>query len=521
MTGKNPFGIGRRKPQAEPAAQGDATDPMMRGQSPPKEPDELKSALLSTTAGRVENLEGGKTVWIAGNLSATTLDAIKSQIADVETAMLSIEEYTEIDGNFAVVMPQLLPLGEFLSGHALRPGEAFQVAVDLASGIAALQNAGLAPASLSPDRLFCEHVMLGIKKNLQSFRVKFAAFHELVPFGEIQETAVLREALETGRFLLDAKFSAPWHEAAAVHLRETLEKLIECKNGLTAGIALQYLLESLRAPAAVLSTDTGLVRTGNEDCGVLSLTQAIKPLASSVVAFVADGMGGHAAGEIASRIAASAVEGTLADWRKTAAHGDAQLFGHIERTFRRANEEIVHETALNPSRSGMGTTLTGLLLLSPSPAPAATAKAATGFEAARVWIANLGDSRTCIACADGLVRVSRDHSEVQRMVDAGEIDEDEAFSHPLKNIISKCLGGGSAIFADSPDVCAMHAGPGDLFIIASDGLTDMLRDAEIYGILASSFATGASLEIAAANLIEAANGAGGKDNITVALVYFP
>ena len=527
MKGKNPFKFGKRKSESggEPpqlGAENDATDPMMR--TPTSEPEDNPEirVLLSTTAGRVESRgeNGGRTVWIAGNMDENALEAVKSELADVRTEAISVEEYTEIDGKFAVAMPPLTPLREFLETHSLRPAEAFQLAIDLIAAIAALREAGLAPASLGAEGLFCRACAYGVGGGLPSFRVKLAAFHEFVIADDADESALVNGALELGISLLGSDFAAPWHKSAAKRARKLLDDLKDSGDAETAERALQRILEGLSQPQAALASDVGRVRSGNEDSGIVQVTIAARPLANSVVAFVADGMGGHAAGEIASRIASSAAEQTLADWRKSAALGDEQVFGHIARAYRRANEEITYETALNPSRVGMGTTLTGLLALSPSPAPAPGAKIAVQFEAARVWAANLGDSRTSAACGNRLTRLSRDHSEVQRMLDAGEIGEDEAFAHPLKNIISKCLGG-AQFGGEEPDVCALPAGPGDLFVIASDGLSDMLRDEEIYGILAGSFGGGGSLETAAGALIDAANEAGGKDNITVALVYFP
>lgn len=523
MKGKNPLGFGKRKAGDDAAgarAVEDATDPMMRAPGGGDAPSSEGEILLSTTAGRVER-RGGRTFWIAGNLPGEKISSLEEKLAGISAAALPVEEYTSIGGAFAVAMPNLTPLGDCLRERTPRPAEAFQAAVDLLALVAELGDAGLAPASIKVDSLFCTAENLGATGALDSFRIKYAAFHELVKIENPDGAhSLVKDALEVASAMLDSGCGAPWQNEAAARISGLFRTLAEAGAGINAKIALQFLMDNLGVPFAAFATDVGKMRTGNEDCGVVSLSNAARPLSCSLIAFVADGMGGHAAGEIASRIASSAVLETLTDWRKSAAHGDAQVFGHLERTFRRANEEIAHETALNPSRRGMGTTLTGILASSPHPAPTPAAKSVRGFEAARVWGANLGDSRTYLACDGGMVRLSRDHSEVQRMLDAGEIGEHEAFAHPMKNIITKCLGGAGA-FADSPDMYAMFAGPGDLFLLASDGLSDMLRDAEIYGILASSFDAGASLEIAAANLIGAANDAGGKDNITVALVYFP
>jgi protein phosphatase len=132
---------------------------------------------------------------------------------------------------------------------------------------------------------------------------------------------------------------------------------------------------------------------------------------------------------------------------------------------------------------------------------------------------NVGDSRVYLYSCGRLLRLTRDHSLVQELVDSGEITAEEAFDHPRKNVISRCLGGGS--IGSEPDVASYDPGPGELLLIASDGLGDMLRDHEIEALVREQVAAAGPAGLAQA-LVDAANAAGGKDNVTVvAAVWAP
>lgn len=230
-------------------------------------------------------------------------------------------------------------------------------------------------------------------------------------------------------------------------------------------------------------TDVGRVRSSNED----SLFANIE----SGVFIVADGMGGHAAGEIASAIAAQTIGASARAARESL---DA-LGDQLVAAFLAAGDEISRRVEADPTVSGMGTTCTVLMLQ----------------EEGSFLIGHIGDSRAYLWRNDVFRRVTRDHSWVQEQVDRGLIKPEQAMGHPLSNLITRALG------TDPIPTPDLYPGPlqaGDTFLLASDGLTDLIADQQIAEILASTD----SCEAAAETLVAAANRSGGKDNITVLLV---
>ncbi len=250
------------------------------------------------------------------------------------------------------------------------------------------------------------------------------------------------------------------------------------------------------AVAAV--TDLGKKRSGNEDAFGIS--------AEHGVYIVCDGMGGAAAGEVASSIAVDEVLRLL-----TARTVDetAPLHAWIEETVRAANQAILFRAQGDPKLAGMGTTLVGLVT-----------------EASRVIVFNVGDSR-CYRMrgvssgpneADQskpeqarLQQISLDHSLVQEQVRQGRMTDAEAAHSPFRSVITRALGTQSEV---EPDLFELEAEPGDIFMLCSDGLTNELADPAIESLLTADL----PLEGLCASLIEAANQAGGRDNITCVLV---
>jgi protein phosphatase len=228
------------------------------------------------------------------------------------------------------------------------------------------------------------------------------------------------------------------------------------------------------ASSAGLS-DPGLTRTGNEDAVLIE-----PPLYA-----VADGMGGHRAGEIASREALSAL---LANAPREA---DPQA---LARAVRAANRAVIDSAAKSRTRTGMGTTLTAAMV-----------------DGTRVLVAHVGDSRAYLLHDGVLTRITEDHSMVADLVRAGTITEEDARFHPQRSVITRALGSDRDMAADLFDVTASA---GDRLLLATDGLTGMIPDDYIAEILSQE----RDPAEAAAKLVEAANRAGGYDNITVALV---
>jgi len=222
-------------------------------------------------------------------------------------------------------------------------------------------------------------------------------------------------------------------------------------------------------------TDVGRVRTHNEDAVLLE-----PPLFA-----VADGLGGHEAGEVASSVALGALV------EAAPRRPDAKALG---RAVRAANRAVISAAREGLGRNGMGTTVTAALV-----------------EGTRIAIAHVGDSRAYLLHGDGLERLTEDHSLVADMIRSGTITEEQSRTHPNRSVITRALGTDPNMY---PDTFEVEAGIGDRLLLCSDGLTGMLPDARIEEILDSY----RDPEMAVRMLVDAANEAGGHDNISVAVV---
>ena len=230
-------------------------------------------------------------------------------------------------------------------------------------------------------------------------------------------------------------------------------------------------------------SDVGQVRADNEDSAYSN--------PESGVFVVADGMGGHAAGEVASAIASR----TIGDSACRECGSLEALSDQLVEAFLAAGREIERQAEADPAQSGMGTTATVLRLR----------------REGSFVIAHIGDSRAYRMRNGRLERVTRDHSWVQEQVDRGLISPEEAVGHPQSNIITRALGTDPS---PTPDLYQGELRAGDLFLLATDGLTDMVSEERIAELLDSD----EPLDARADDLVRAANQAGGVDNVTVLLV---
>lgn len=229
-------------------------------------------------------------------------------------------------------------------------------------------------------------------------------------------------------------------------------------------------------------SDRGLKRSNNEDAFVVRPDMGL--------CLVADGMGGAAAGEIASGIF---VETTLEIFSKFEGQSEQETLEIVQKAFGWANERILNHVKENPQHQGMG----------------CTAELAV-FSDESFVIGHMGDSRTYRFRAGALKQLTRDHSVVQDQVDKGLINPAEAKNHPMRNVILRAVGINESL---SLDLVRGKTLSGDLFLLCSDGLTDMIDDALIQDVLSSTMALPQKVE----KLIDLANSAGGHDNITVVL----
>jgi protein phosphatase len=248
----------------------------------------------------------------------------------------------------------------------------------------------------------------------------------------------------------------------------------------------------LRARSVGLS-DVGVIRSHNEDCFEIDPEHQ--------VFVVADGMGGHSHGEIASRIAVDAIREFVSKTADTDATLPFEMDPALSRqgnriraAIRLAHDRVLRAIRQDASLHGMGTTVVGLLL-----------------DGDAISVAHVGDSRAYRLRNGRLELLTQDHTWVNEQVVAGFLSEEQARAHPLKNVVTRALGGDAEIDIDVKEHTVQ---PGDLFLLCSDGLTTMLTDDEI---LARLQAPG-RLEEICSRLVRDANSRGGYDNVSVVLV---
>jgi serine/threonine protein phosphatase PrpC len=228
-------------------------------------------------------------------------------------------------------------------------------------------------------------------------------------------------------------------------------------------------------------TDKGLVRANNEDSYLAREEGRLFA--------VCDGLGGHAAGEIASRIAIDTLNEKVHD----GADGSSRI---LSEAVEEANRKILRDQQQNPQNLGMGTTLSALWL----PVP----------DQSKAWVAHIGDSRIYQLREGELAQLTEDHSPVYRLFKEGTLSKDQIRMHPQKNLIERSLGLTTAVQCD---IFAVETKPRDRYLLCTDGLSDSLSDAEIGEVLQSE-----EWAEVAPRLIRGALERGGFDNITVVIV---
>jgi serine/threonine protein phosphatase PrpC len=217
---------------------------------------------------------------------------------------------------------------------------------------------------------------------------------------------------------------------------------------------------------------------------------------------VADGMGGHAAGEIASRIAVDSISEFILHTKEDDGTWPHAYDEHFRRStnrlmaaLRMANTRVLEAMRKDARLRGMGTTVVACMA-----------------ENNTMSVAHVGDSRAYLIRGGQLSRITNDHSWVFEQVQAGMLTEAEAEKHPLRNVITRALGGALQV---TPDASEIEALAGDVFLLCSDGLTGMVPESDIARIVTQSEG---DLEKACQQLIDAANEHGGLDNVTAVLV---
>ena len=228
-----------------------------------------------------------------------------------------------------------------------------------------------------------------------------------------------------------------------------------------------------------------MIRSGNED------NFAVRDWGSRGLFIVADGMGGHAAGEVASEMAVQTIERELQELTEP---DDRDAEEKLAEALRKANRTIHDRTITEVDKQGMGTTASVLVLWQ-----------------SKYLIGQVGDSRVYLLRDGELQQLTKDHSYVQEQVDAGFLTPEQARYHPYSNVITRCVGASPEV---EPDIYEGDVKVGDLFLVASDGLTGMVDDRRLQILLMSRAAPERKVHA----LIAEANGRGGLDNITAIVV---
>lgn len=240
-------------------------------------------------------------------------------------------------------------------------------------------------------------------------------------------------------------------------------------------------------------THVGRQRQHNEDSYLVE--------DAAMLFLVADGMGGHAAGEIASRIAVDSVSEFIlhtkeddGTWPHAYDENYKRSTNRLMAAVRMANTRVLEAMRKDARLRGMGTTIVACMA-----------------DDNMMSVAHVGDSRAYLIRDKQLSRITNDHSWVFEQVQAGMLTEAEAEKHPLRNVITRALGGALQVV---PDASEIECQPGDVYLLCSDGLTGMVPEEEIQRIVTAND----DLEAACQQLIEAANERGGLDNVTAVLV---
>jgi protein phosphatase len=244
-------------------------------------------------------------------------------------------------------------------------------------------------------------------------------------------------------------------------------------------------------------TDVGRKRKGNEDSFFVNPEQNLF--------VVADGMGGHAAGEVASKVAVDSINEfvcmTSGDEEITWPFGLDESMSYdgnrLKTSVRYANNKVLAATRESAEYEGMATTVVAVLI-----------------DDLTANLAHVGDSRIYLFRNGSLTQLTSDHSWVNEQLQGGMLTADQARSHPLRNVVTRALGGRPDL---DVEMQIHHALPGDVLLLCSDGLTTMVTDPDIERLIA---ARDGDMERAAQTLVEEANKNGGEDNITVVLLRF-
>ena len=239
-----------------------------------------------------------------------------------------------------------------------------------------------------------------------------------------------------------------------------------------------------------VKTSKGKIRETNQDSYYISNDE------NCPLFIIADGMGGHKAGEVASKLAVEIISSSFENQIKNIEMDDNSIINAIKNSIWRANDEIYRKSIENEEYSGMGTTVT------------------MAYETnGNIFIGHVGDSRAYLLRDNTLYQITKDHSLVEELVKNGTITREEARFHPQKNIITRAVGTNKEV---EIDLIVKERTKGDILLLCTDGLTNMLNDEEIKELLIINDDMQKACEL----LVQLSNEKGGLDNISVVAIKF-
>jgi len=242
---------------------------------------------------------------------------------------------------------------------------------------------------------------------------------------------------------------------------------------------------------SVGKTDIGLVRKINEDSFLCEKLQGIE---NSYLHIVADGMGGHNAGEVASSMAVQEIAAFIKNSIETLKLGDREIQDLIRNAILHANDKVYKTSIVRSNCLGMGTTLSMVLA-----------------KDRRLYIGHVGDSRVYLIREKVISRLTEDHSLVAELIKAGTIKPEEANNHPQKNVITRALG---TEYTLEPDISQCDMQDGDFILICTDGLSNAVHEEEMVNAIANASDLNEACEL----LVSKAKESGGFDNITAVVI---
>ncbi len=360
-----------------------------------------------------------------------------------------------------------------------------------------LAYGGLGIPGFEPERVYLKNNDRSWLPGLNDFRLRFYHLEDLSP--KAKQFAFLSGLAEWLQQALASR--AP----NAGHMMDNAGVLADFAKSVTAEPS---HFESSAAGLEVIlhvaaRTDVGLKRDNNEDaCLVLNSRLEGAGDSSSLFA-VADGMGGHNAGEVASALCLELLRFYSGLWPLARSSRESSIISHIARHLKAISEEIYESAAASVEQAGMGTTLTGVFM-----GYHGDLESGVPLVSLDSYVFHVGDSRAFALNGSELRPLTRDHSHVQQLIESGSITEEEAYDHPQRPVITQGMG---ILPEVKPDVAAFRLPLDAYTVICSDGLTDLVRKPRLIELAGEA----ESADALADALVREALAEGGKDNVTV------